>query len=50
MVDVAAQVDTLVEVKAGAVDFAVIDILLAERLAGKGNYDDLANRQGRVKF
>ena len=41
MVDVAAQVDTLVEVKAGAVDFAVIDILLAERLTGKGNYDDL---------
>ncbi|MCI8331643.1 MAG: transporter substrate-binding domain-containing protein [Clostridiales bacterium] len=40
-VGVPAQIDTLAEVKSGAVDFAVIDILLAERLTGKGNYSDL---------
>lgn len=38
---VSAQVNTLLEVKAGAVDCAVIDILLAERLAGTGDYSDL---------
>ena len=38
----AAQINTLLEVKAGAVDCAVIDILLAKRLAGSGDYSDLA--------
>ncbi|MDR1755195.1 MAG: transporter substrate-binding domain-containing protein [Eubacterium sp.] len=41
MIDSAAQVDTFIEVKAGAVDFAVVDILLAQQLAGTGNYSDL---------
>ena len=36
-----AQINTLLEVKSGAVDFAVIDILLAQRLAGSGDYADL---------
>jgi polar amino acid transport system substrate-binding protein len=42
MIDAAAQVDTLIEVKSGAVDFAVVDILLAQSLVGTGNYSDLA--------
>jgi polar amino acid transport system substrate-binding protein len=37
-----AQVNTFIEVKSGAVDFAVVDILLAQRLAGSGDYSDLA--------
>lgn len=37
----AAQINTLLEVKAGAVDCAVIDVLLAQRLAGSGDYSDL---------
>ncbi|MCL2210162.1 MAG: transporter substrate-binding domain-containing protein [Treponema sp.] len=36
-----AQINTFLEVKSGAVDFAVIDILLAQRLAGTGDYSDL---------
>ncbi len=36
-----AQVDTLTEVKSGAVDFVVMDILLAQSLVGQGSYDDL---------
>ncbi len=36
-----AQINTFIEVKSGAVDFAVVDILLAERLAGAGDYSDL---------
>jgi len=36
-----AQISTFLEVKSGAVDFAVIDILLAQRLAGSGDYSDL---------
>lgn len=42
MVDAAAQVDTFIEVKSGAVDFAVVDVLLAKSLVGSGNYSDLA--------
>jgi polar amino acid transport system substrate-binding protein len=42
MIDAAAQVDTFIEVKSGAVDFAVVDILLAQSLTGTGNYADLA--------
>ena len=41
MIDTSAQVDTFIEVKSGAVDFAVVDILLAQSLIGTGNYTDL---------
>ena len=37
-----AQINAFTEVKAGAVDFIVVDILLAQNLCGKGDYDDLA--------
>ena len=37
-----AQINTFLEVKSGAVDCAVVDILLAQRLAGSGDYSDLA--------
>jgi polar amino acid transport system substrate-binding protein len=36
-----AQINTFLEVKSGAVDFAVVDILLAQRLTGTGDYSDL---------
>ena len=36
-----AQINTFLEVKSGAVDFAVVDILLAQRMAGSGDYSDL---------
>jgi len=36
-----AQISTFLEVKSGAVDFAVVDILLAKNLAGSGDYSDL---------
>jgi len=36
-----AQINTFLEVKSGAVDFAMVDILLARRLAGSGDYSDL---------
>ena len=36
-----AQINTFLEVKSGAVDFAVVDVLLAKRLAGSGDYSDL---------
>lgn len=42
LVSTTAQIDALVEVKAGAVDCAVMDILLAKSLVGKGDYSDLA--------
>lgn len=37
-----AQVNAFTEVKSGAVSFAVVDILLAQNICGKGNYEDLA--------
>ncbi len=37
-----AQIDTFKEVKAGAVDFAVVDIILAQNICGKGDYQDIA--------
>ena len=37
----AAQINTFIEVKSGAVDCAVVDILLAQRIAGSGDYSDL---------
>jgi len=36
-----AQISTFLEVKSGSVDFAIVDILLAQRLAGSGDYSDL---------
>ena len=41
IIDSAAQINTFLEVKSGAVDFAVVDILLAQKLAGSGDYSDL---------
>lgn len=37
-----AQINAFTEVKAGAVDFAVVDILLAKNICGNGDYADLA--------
>ena len=37
-----AQIDAFREVKAGAVDFIVVDIILAQNICGKGEYEDLA--------
>jgi polar amino acid transport system substrate-binding protein len=42
LVGAPAQISTFLEVKSGAVDFAVVDVLLAQRLAGSGDYSDLA--------
>ncbi|MCL2766284.1 MAG: transporter substrate-binding domain-containing protein [Peptococcaceae bacterium] len=36
-----AQTGTLLEVKSGAVDFAVVDLLLAQKMTGVGDYTDL---------
>ena len=36
-----AQIYTFTEVKSGAVDFAVVDVLLAQNICGKGDYADL---------
>lgn len=36
-----AQINTFTEVKSGAVDFAVVDVLLAQNICGKGDYSDL---------
>jgi polar amino acid transport system substrate-binding protein len=41
LIDCAAQINTFLEVKSGAVDFAVVDILLGQRMAGAGDYSDL---------
>jgi polar amino acid transport system substrate-binding protein len=37
-----AQINAFTEVKSGAVNFAVVDIILAENICGKGDYADLA--------
>ena len=37
-----AQINAFTEVKSGAVDFAVVDILLAQNICGNGDYTDLA--------
>ncbi len=36
------QLDAFTEVKAGAVNFIVVDIVLAQNVCGKGNYTDLS--------
>lgn len=43
---VAAQMDALLAVKAGTADFAVVDILLAQSIVGKGDYSTLAINTG----
>ena len=42
VVKTTAQINAFTEVKSGAVDFAVVDILLAQNICGKGDYADLA--------
>ena len=37
-----AQINAFTEVKSGAVEFAVVDIILAENICGNGDYTDLA--------
>ncbi len=37
-----SQMDTFAEIKSGAVDFAVVDVVLANSIVGKGDYSDLA--------
>ena len=41
IIDAASQISTLPEVKSGAADCAVIDVLLAKSMTGKGDYADL---------
>jgi polar amino acid transport system substrate-binding protein len=41
IIGTSAQINTFIEVKSGAVDCAVVDILLAQRMAGSGDYSDL---------
>ena len=36
-----SQMDTFLELKSGAVDFIVVDVLLAEKIVGQGDYADL---------
>ncbi|MDR0271996.1 MAG: transporter substrate-binding domain-containing protein [Clostridiales bacterium] len=40
-IGVVAQIDTFIEVKSGAVDFAVVDSILAHQIAGTGDFGDL---------
>lgn len=42
LINKSTQQDTLSEVKAGAVDFIVIDKLMAEKIIGKGDFSDLS--------
>ncbi|MBE6534372.1 MAG: transporter substrate-binding domain-containing protein [Ruminococcaceae bacterium] len=42
VVTATAQIKAFTEVKSGAVDFIVVDIVLAQNLCGKGDYADLA--------
>ena len=42
VIDSSAQINTFMEVKSGAVDCAVADVLLAQRMTGTGDYSDLA--------
>ena len=37
-----SQMDTFIELKSGAVDFIVVDVLLADKIVGKGDYAELA--------
>ena len=42
VVKATAQINAFTEVKSGAVDFAVVDIVLAKNICGQGDYADLA--------
>lgn len=42
VIDATAQIDTFKEVSGGLVDFAVVDIILAQNICGKGDYENLA--------
>ena len=42
VVKTTAQINAFTEVKSGAVQFAVVDIVLAQNICGKGDYTDLA--------
>ena len=42
VVTATSQINAFPEVKSGAVDFIVVDIVLAQNLCGKGDYTDLA--------
>lgn len=42
VIDATAQIDTFKEVSSGLVDFAVVDIILAQNICGKGDYENLA--------
>jgi polar amino acid transport system substrate-binding protein len=42
IVSTTAQINAFTEVKSGAVDFAVVDIILAQNVCGQGDYADLA--------
>jgi len=42
VIAVAAQINSFLEVKTGAVDGAVIDVILARQIAGSGDYTDLS--------
>ena len=37
-----SQMDTFLDLKSGAVDFIVVDVLLADKIVGNGDYADLA--------
>ena len=41
IIDSAAQINTFIEVKSGAVDYAVVDIILGRSIVGSGDYSDL---------
>ena len=41
VIKAAAQINAFTEVKSGAADFAVVDIILAQNVCGQGNFDDL---------
>ena len=42
VIGVGAQMDAFAEIKAGAAQFAVVDVLLAEKTVGVGDFSDLA--------
>ena len=44
--DVASQMDAIREVNMGTADYAVVDVLLAEQICGKGDYVNLNQNEG----
>ncbi len=41
LVQKTSQMDTFIDLKSGAVDFVVVDVLLAQKIVGQGNFADL---------